>query len=215
MTRAFAAKLILVGSALIASLGCATAGSAAPTPTLFMLPTLPTTMVQAAPITPSPTPPPATIDPNIPTPTALTGGGSGEATPLPPGAEFASVTYVIDGDTIDVSVGGTPYRVRYVGINTPERDEPCYEEATNANRALVEDQIVVLVKDISETDQYGRLLRYIYVGNTFVNAELVRAGWAEARRYEPDTTQYDFLNDLEGFAAQNNLGCWPTGVFER
>lgn len=215
MSRARTAKLIVVGSALIASFGCATGGSAAATPTLFVPPTLPPSMAQATPITPSPTPPPATIDPNIPTPTALTGGGNGQATPLPPGAEYASVTFVIDGDTIDVSIGGTPYRVRYIGINTPERDQPCYTEATNANRALVEDQIVVLAKDVSETDQYGRLLRYIYVGNTFVNGELVRAGWAEARRYEPDTSEYDFLNDLEGQAAQNNLGCWPTGVFER
>jgi len=80
------------------------------------------------------------------------------------------------------------------------RKRPC----ATANWCWI--QIVVLVKDVSETDQYGRLLRYIYIGNTFVNAELVRAGWAEARRYEPDTSEYDFLN---------NLGCWPTGVFER
>jgi micrococcal nuclease len=132
-----------------------------------------------------------------------------------PGAEYASVTYVIDGDTIDVSLGGDTYRVRYIGVNTPERDEPCYQDATDANRTLVEDQIVGLVKDVSETDQYGRLLRYVYVGDTFVNESLVKGGWAEARRYPPDTLHYDEFDAFEQVAYAAGLGCWPTGVFQR
>ncbi len=152
---------------------------------------------------PPPPPTPVSAGPTLPAPT-----------PLPPGAELASVTYVIDGDTIDVSLGGQDVRVRYIGVNTPERDEPCYAEATQANRDLVEAQIVTLVPDISNTDRYGRLLRYVYVGSVFVNLELVAAGWAESVRYEPDTAQADTFDALEASAAALQLGCWGAGVFQ-
>jgi micrococcal nuclease len=110
------------------------------------------------------------------------------------------VTQVIDGDTVDVLIGDSFFRVRYIGINTPESNEPCGSEATAANSALVAGRTVTLVKDVSETDQYGRLLRYVYVGNVFVNAELVRTGWAEAVAYPPDTAQAGYLESLEAGA---------------
>jgi micrococcal nuclease len=74
-----------------------------------------------------------------------------------PDGDLATVTYIVDGDTIDVSIGGTTYRVRYIGIDTPERGDYFFSEATEANRVLVEGQQVILVKDVSETDRYGRL----------------------------------------------------------
>ncbi len=167
--------------------------------------------------TPAPANPTAPPQPTFagPTPTPVGGGDAPAAPTLPAGAEYASVIFVIDGDTIDVSIEGREERVRYISINTPERDEPCYDEATNANRILVENQIVTLVKDVSERDSYGRLLRYVYIGEVFVNAQLVADGWAEARRYNPDTAQYDYLDSLEANAAAQNLGCWAFGVFER
>jgi micrococcal nuclease len=127
--------------------------------------------------------------------------------------DLAIVVDVIDGDTIDVNIGGSVYRVRYIGVNTPEADELCSTEATTANAALVEGQAVELVKDMSEIDQYNRLLRYVYVGETFVNAELVRQGWAEAVEYPPDLANAPLFNDLEDAARLQNLGCWPSGVF--
>ncbi len=142
---------------------------------------------------------------------------SGSSTSQPSSSvsgESAQVVRIIDGDTIDVKLDGDTYRVRYVGVNTPERDEPCYSEATNANAALVEDQTVTLVRDVSNTDQYGRLLRYVYVGNTFVNAELVAEGYAEAREYPPDTSQADYLESLESTSRSRNLNCYATGVFD-
>jgi micrococcal nuclease len=74
-------------------------------------------------------------------------------------------------------VDGQNYPLRYICIETPEQNEPYAEEATAANRNLVGGQTVYLEKDVSETDQYDRLLRYVYLPDgTFVNAELVRQG---------------------------------------
>ena len=132
----------------------------------------------------------------------------------PVGGASASVTRVIDGDTIDVDLNGVGYRVRYIGMNTPERDEPCYADATAANAALVSGKTVTLVKDTSNTDQYGRLLRYVYVGSDFVNADLVRDGWAENAEYPPDTKYAATFRQLEAQATAANLGCHPTGIFD-
>lgn len=155
--------------------------------------------------TPRPTNPPMT---KAPTP----------QTPLSPSpaleAGQAVVVYVIDGDTIEALLSsGVVARVRYIGINTPETNEPCGSDATAANAALVADRTITLVKDVSEKDEYGRLLRYVYVGDLFVNAELVIQGWAEAVRYRPDTAFAVHFEQLEVEAAAGSRGCWPTGVF--
>lgn len=131
-----------------------------------------------------------------------------------PEGETATVTWVVDGDTVDVLMDGETYRVRYIGIDTPERDEACYDEATQANIDLVKGKTVQMIKDVSETDQYGRLLRYLYAGDVFINAELVRQGWARSYRYYPDLGFADLFDALEDEARVNNRGCHPTGVFD-
>ena len=141
-----------------------------------------------------------------------------EVTPSAPetgsiSGETAQVTRVIDGDTIDVQMNGVSYRVRYIGMNTPESNEPCFADATNANAALMSGKTVTLVKDTSETDVYGRLLRYVYAGDIFVNEELVREGWAENAVYPPDTKYEDVFHQLELQARAANIGCHPTGNF--
>ncbi len=138
---------------------------------------------------------------------------SGVISQQPASGETGVVTNIIDGDTIDVAIGGVEQRVRYVGVNTPERDEPCYGDARDVNANLVRGQTVTLVRDVSDTDQYGRLLRYVYVGDTFVNATLVAQGWAEAVEYRPDTGQTAYFRDLEEAATAANLGCHSTGIF--
>jgi endonuclease YncB( thermonuclease family) len=140
-------------------------------------------------------------------PGVTTGGGA------PSGGDTATVTRIIDGDTIDVSMNGETFRVRYVGMNTPESDQACYSEARQANALFVQGQTVRLVKDVSETDQYGRLLRYIYVGDLFVNRALVEQGYAEVVSYPPDTAQFDAFKRLEDEAKAANRGCHPTGIF--
>lgn len=104
-------------------------------------------------------------------------------------------------------------RVRYIGMNTPETNEPCGSTATNPNASLVANQDVTLIKDVSETDRYGRLLRYVYVGSLFVNAELVRTGYAQAATYPPDVAHSQEFVQLESAAREGNLGCWATSVW--
>jgi endonuclease YncB( thermonuclease family) len=126
----------------------------------------------------------------------------------------ATVVRVIDGDTIEVDIDGTICKVRYIGIDAPELGDERPEfstlaqEAARVNKQLVEGEIVWLEKDISETDLYGRLLRYVYIDDTFVNAELVRQGLAWAKAYEPDTKYWDYLEELEAEARQAGRGIW-------
>lgn len=141
-------------------------------------------------------------------PTSPPSGGG-----ITPDGDECDVTRVIDGDTIDVQCGDVGYRVRYVAVNTPESDESCYNDATNANATLVKDKRVTLVRDESNTDRYGRLLRYVYVDGTFVNESLVRNGWAEAVVYQPDDLHYADFVTLEQTATAQNIGCHPTGIF--
>lgn len=140
-------------------------------------------------------------------------GGNGSNGGNAPLGETGTVTRVVDGDTIEVRIDGRTYSVRYVGINTPESDEPCFADARTANSTLVSGQTVTLVKDTSETDRYDRLLRYIYVGTTFVNAELIRQGYAEVVLYQPDDAHFEEFRVLEDEARAANRGCHSTGIF--
>ncbi|WP_374686708.1 thermonuclease family protein [Promineifilum sp.] len=154
----------------------------------------------------APSPTPTRIRPtSVPTRVLPTLG----ATAITPDGDRAEVTYVFDGDTIEVELDGQTYRLRYIGVDTPERDEPFYEEALTFNRELVDGQTVILVRDVSETDQYGRLLRYVYLTDgTFVNAELMRAGMARLVTFPPDVAQTDFLRALQQEARAAAAGMW-------
>jgi micrococcal nuclease len=125
----------------------------------------------------------------------------------------ATVVSVIDGDTIKVQIGGTEETVRYIGIDTPEpyRDgEPaCYShEATEENKKLVAGKEVTLRSDREDKDKYGRLLRYVYVGDTFVNAELVEDGFAKTLPIKPNTTHATEFLQLQNSAKEEGRGLW-------
>jgi len=122
--------------------------------------------------------------------------------------ETAYVKRVINGDIIEVDLNGKVYKVRYIGINSPEYDQPYGYEATQANSSLVFGKTIILEKDVSETDKYGRLLRYVFVGDLFINAHLVKFGWAQAATYPPDVKYSDLFVSLEKEARENNRGCW-------
>jgi endonuclease YncB( thermonuclease family) len=126
-----------------------------------------------------------------------------------PAGDRAEVTYVFDGDTIEVELDGRTYRLRYIGVDTPEREEPYYQQAFDFNRDLVEGETVTLVRDVSETDQYGRLLRYVYLSDgTFVNAAIIRQGMGRLVTFPPDVTQTEFLKGLQAEARDAGAGMW-------
>lgn len=141
-------------------------------------------------------------------------------------SESAKVLRVIDGDTIEVNLNGQKIKVRYIGVDTPETVDPrravgCFgKEASDenervlgfANKKLVEDVMVYLEKDISETDKFGRLLRYVYVNkdgqNIFVNDYLIRQGFAKAVTYPPDVKYSQQFVNSQREAVENNRGLW-------
>ncbi len=121
------------------------------------------------------------------------------------------VARVVDGDTIEIEGGE---HVRYIGMNTPETVDPrrpvqCFgKEASNKNKELVEGKNVRLERDISERDKFGRLLRYIYVGETFVNLALVKEGYAYATSYPPDIKYQDLFRKAQRAARESRRGLW-------
>jgi len=125
--------------------------------------------------------------------------------------ETFKVIHSVDGDTIKLDNGQV---LRYIGIDTPETVDPrkpiqCFgEEASDKNRELVEGKEVRLEKDVSETDKYGRILRYVYVGDTFVNDYLVRNGYAHSYSYPPDIKHQDQFKQAEEEARNNKRGLW-------
>ncbi len=158
--------------------------------------------------------------------------GQGGTTPAPvPGApdrptgptQEATLVRVVDGDTIRVRVGGAEERVRYIGIDTPELNasspatpDPYAEAATAANATLLAGGRIVLEKDVSERDQYGRLLRNAWVERdgtwTFVNLALVAEGYAQVSTYPPDVRYADVLRAAQRAARDAGRGLWSGSV---
>ncbi len=145
--------------------------------------------------------------PSAPASRPESGGGSGQSV-------TADVDRVVDGDTIEVQLGGDEEDVRYIGIDTPESVKPdspveCFgPEASERNHELVDGQRVRLVFDRERRDVYGRLLAYVYVGDDFINAELVRGGYARTLEIEPNTSRAEQLGRLEQEAADAGRGLW-------
>jgi len=184
-------------------------------PTATEIPTARPTVTEipsATPTVPTSTPGPTNTPTSVPTP---------EATPTPERVA-APVVDVVDGDTIKIELDGKLYTIRYIGIDCPETRHPdrpvewMGPEATEANRRLVGGQTVYLEKDVSETDRYGRLLRYVFLADgTFVNAELVRLGYAQVSTYPPDVRYQSLFLEMQQEAREAARGLWgPTPVPE-
>lgn len=123
----------------------------------------------------------------------------------------AEIMRVIDGDTVELTDGQV---VRYNGIDTPETKHPnksvqCYGiEAAKFNEQLVLGKTVVLERDVSNTDRYGRLLRYVWLDGKMVNWQLVAEGYAFAKTYPPDIAYQTFFNQAQQFARDEKTGLW-------
>ncbi len=122
----------------------------------------------------------------------------------------ARVRHAVDGDTLKVLWEGRPETVRYYGINTPERGRPCYDEATERNRALAGDW-VRLAFDRRFRDRHGRMLAYVFTEEGLsLDAQLVSEGLARA--WKKDGRFRGILKDLERKARSDRRGClWEEG----
>jgi micrococcal nuclease len=127
----------------------------------------------------------------------------------------AIVVQVLDGESLRVVMHEQTYTVRYLGILAPKfglESEPFGPEAASLNKMLVQDQIVTLVKDTTNENEAGDLLRYVFAGDHFVNQEMVRQGLAQAVSTPPDTSCDDELLQAQQSAQQEHLGQWKDFV---
>ena len=126
--------------------------------------------------------------------------------PIPSSQEtIYKIVYVVDGDTVEIAGGE---RIRLIGIDSPERGQPYYSEARNKLTELVLNKEVRLEKDFTDRDRYGRLLRYIYVGNLFINLEMVRLGYANSYTYPPDVKYQNQILSAQQEARNAQVGLW-------
>jgi micrococcal nuclease len=131
-----------------------------------------------------------------------------------PASAHAFIVRAVDGDTIEARIGGETEDVRYIGVDTPETVKPgtpvqCFgHRAADFNRRLAERERARLVFGVERRDVYGRLLAYVYIGHRFVNAELVRRGFARTLAIAPNTRYRALFGDLERRAARLGRGLW-------
>jgi micrococcal nuclease len=131
-------------------------------------------------------------------------------------AATATVTRVVDGDTVKVRIGGATETVRYIGMDTPETVKPntpvqCFGKAASAyNHRLVDGRPVLLRFDAERRDRYGRLLAYVYrrSDGLFVNAALVRGGYATTLTIAPNTAHAGLFAALANRARRADRGLW-------
>ncbi len=121
------------------------------------------------------------------------------------------VTQVIDGDTIRVEKLG---KLRYIGVDSPELRHPRKgkeafgEEAYQFNRKLVFNRVIRIQTDVQERDRYGRLLVYVYLDKIFVNAYLVKMGYAQTMTVPPNVRYAGFFGKLQRQARKAKRGLW-------
>lgn len=153
---------------------------------------------------------------------SLTPAPTATITPIPDEVR-GLVVEVIDGNTIAVVLQGDPprraYEVRYLGIDAPAPSEPWGQVALETNRRLTNLKVVRLVRDETDLDDEGRLLRYVYVDNQLTSIILAEQGLANANIIEPDTRFADEIQAAEALAQEGNLGIWgdapPTATATR
>jgi len=119
-----------------------------------------------------------------------------------------NITRVIDGDTIDSDFS----RIRLKGINCPEKNEFFYNESVEYMKNLAESKQAEL--EFSEQDKYQRILGYLFIGEKFINKELVEKGFAHIYYYEKDN-YYNELKSAEEYARKNQLGIWKPSKYSK
>lgn len=126
-------------------------------------------------------------------------------------SEAASCVAVQDGDTFELD---TSELVRLAGIDAPEHSEPGGASARDYLSGLILNKKIILVAGSEDKDNYGRLLRYVYVGDICVNEEMVRAGYAEVRYLPERDPNCEYYIQLEMEAEHKKAGLWAQGLFQ-
>jgi micrococcal nuclease len=136
--------------------------------------------------------------------------------PEGPRETIARAIRAVDGDTLEVRIGGEVEDVRLIGVDTPETVDPeepvqCFgPRASRFTHRAADGRRLRLVFGAERRDAYGRLLAYAYIGHTFLNAELVRRGLARTLEIAPNTLHSDLFGRLELGAARAGRGLWGT-----
>lgn len=212
-------RAIVIAVAMLGIIGCSPQAPATPATSVTAQATSGTGLATVAPT--------QTTSPTAAGPTDVPATAGPDESPAPLGAapigstEAARVVRVVDGDTIVVDRGNGEERVRYIGVDTPETRAPgtpiewMGPEATEANRALVDGEQVILERDVSEVDRFGRLLRYVWVtdssspsGLLLVNLALVARGYAQVSTYPPDVRYVELYLAAQQTARANGVGLW-------
>jgi len=115
------------------------------------------------------------------------------------------ISKVLDGDTIETVSGET---IRYIGINSPEKGDPFFEDATKFNESLVLGKNVVLDFDVEKNDRYKRTLAYVFVWDKLVNLEMVKSGWAVPQTIPPNVIYQDKIVAAQKESREKCLGIW-------
>lgn len=159
----------------------------------------------------------STVEPTAqPSPTATKtdeNKESAESVASSSGRQRFKVARVVDGDTIEIETG---QKIRLIGIDTPETVKPntpvqCFgKEASNKTKELLEGKEIEVEKDVSETDRYGRLLRYVFLDDIFVNQYLVGEGYAYASTFPPDVKYESLFREAQRTAQEENKGLWSS-----
>jgi len=117
------------------------------------------------------------------------------------------VSRVVDGDSVEVRVGGNEFPVRLFGIDTPERDQPHGDEATRALTRKLDGRTVAV--SISDIDNYGRLVGTVFHRGHNINLEMIAEGHAWwYRQYAGSAGE---LEQAEQAARDAGLGLWAGG----
>ncbi len=139
---------------------------------------------------------------------------------IPNGKVEAKVLRVVDGDTLKVQIVDKGYKVRLLGVDTPESVSPKKEKNTKEGKIAseytkknLEGKDIILEFDVSPYDRYGRLLAYAYVDGICYNEKLLEEGYAKVMMISPNVKNSKYYRQIEKHAKENNVGFW-NGFFK-
>ena len=120
----------------------------------------------------------------------------------------ATVIRVIDGDTFEVHIQGSPVRVRVIGYDSPERDTPFSDTATKFLKALIEGREVLLESDVQALDRYGRRLYHVWLPQTLLSELMLLTGLGRQLTIPPNVRHVEFLTQAQKQGREIGLGLW-------